>query len=73
MPKLYSKELVETLFYEFYTKIMYVEQHLNVSRRTAVTYLQKLEEHGFLISEMIGRERVYKNKVLFDLIEQANK
>ncbi|MBA3924970.1 Fic family protein [Listeria rustica] len=73
LPKLYSKELVETLFYEFYTKIIYVEQHLNVSRRTAVTYLQKLEEHGFLISEMIGRERVYKNKVLFDLIEQANK
>lgn len=34
-PKLYSRELVNLLFYEFYTKIVYIEKGLHVSRKTA--------------------------------------
>ena len=56
MPKIYSKELIEVLFYEFYTKISFVEEGLKVSRKTASTYLIKLEQAGFLSSEIIGRE-----------------
>jgi Fic family protein len=53
LPKMYSKELIDLLFYEFYTKIQYVQEGLGVSRRTAVTYIQTLEKAGFLVSEKI--------------------
>src|SRR5665647_2027132 len=68
LPKLYSKELIDLLFYEFYTKIQYIEEGLSVSRRTAVTYLQTLEKEGFLVSEKIGKERIYQNKRLYNLV-----
>jgi len=73
LPKLYSKELLEALFYQFYTKIPYIEKALNVTNRTAVTYLEKLEENGILTSEKIGRERIYKNERLFKVIKEADK
>lgn len=69
LPKIYSKELIEILFKEFYTKTIFVEKGLNVTRKTAVNYLKKLEEKGFLISEKIGKERIYQNKRLFDLVK----
>ena len=69
LPKLYSKELIELLFYEFYTKIVYIENGLSVTRKTAANYLSTLEEEGFLISERIGKERIYQNKRLYDLIK----
>ena len=69
LPKLYSKELIDLLFYEFYTKIQYIEEGLSVSRRTAVTYLQTLEKEGFLVSEKIGKERIYQNKRLYNLVK----
>ena len=57
-------ELIVLFFYEFYTKIQYIEEGLSVSRRTAVTYLQTLEKEGFLESEKNGKERIYQNKRL---------
>ena len=71
LPKIYSRELVDLLFYEFYTKTAYLENGLRVSRRTAVTYLSELEAQGFLTSERIGRERIYLNKRLFEVVRQA--
>ena len=73
LPKIYSRELVELLFFEFYTKTIYIEKGLRVSRKTAVTYLSALEESGFLTSERIGRERIYLNKRLFEVVRQAGK
>ena len=73
LPKLYTKELIDLLFYEFYTKIQYIEEGLSVSRRTAVTYLQTLEREGFLVSEKIGKERIYQNKRLYDLVKFQRK
>ncbi len=70
LPKLYSRELINLLFYEFYTKIQYIEKGLGVSRRTAVTYLGILEKEGFLVSEKIGKERIYQNKRLYDLVKR---
>ncbi len=69
LPNIYSKELIEILFKEFYTKTIFVEKGLNVTRKTAVSYLKQLEENGFLISEKIGKERIYQNKRLFDLVK----
>ena len=71
LPKIYSRELVDLLFFEFYTKTIYIEKGLRVSRKTAVTYLSALEESGFLTSERIGRERIYLNKRLFEVVRQA--
>lgn len=67
LPKIYSRELIDLLFYEFYTKIQYIEEGLGVTRKTAVNYLRALEEEGFLVSEKLGKERIYQNKRLFDL------
>ena len=69
LPKIYSKELVELLFYEFYTKINYIEKGLDISRKTASGYLASLEEAGFLTSQMVGKEKLYLNKALFDVVQ----
>lgn len=68
--KIYSKELLEALFFEFYTKISYIKKALNVSERTAQRYLDSLEKLGLLTSEKIGRERIYKNERLFTIIRE---
>jgi len=73
LPKIYSKELLEVLFFEFYTKTVYVGEALHISRGTAITYLNQLEENNFLTSEKIGKERIYKNERLFNLIKEADK
>lgn len=71
LPKLYSKELLDLLFYEFYTRTSYIERGLGVSRKTAASYLGELETAGFLTSQKIGRERIYLNQRLFNVIKQA--
>lgn len=71
LPKIYSKELLELLFFEFYTKVPYLQEKLGVSDKTAMTYLSKLEEKGFLVSEKVGRERIYKNERMFNIIKKA--
>lgn len=68
LPKIYSKELIDLLFYEFYTKTQYIQNGLGVSRKTAANYLQALEDSGFLSSQKIGKERIYQNRRLYDLV-----
>lgn len=71
LPSIYSKELVDLIFFEFYTKIAYIEDGLGVSRKTASKYLSNLEEEGFLVSKKIGRERIYLNNELFKIVQYA--
>ena len=71
--KLYSKELLEALFFEFYTKIPYIQEQLGVSDKTAQKYLDILVELGFLTSEKIGRERIYRNERLFKIIKESDR
>lgn len=68
LPKIYSKELLESLFYEVYTKISYIEKACSVTRITATSYLNQLENAGLLISEKIGREKIYKNVRLINIL-----
>lgn len=70
LPKIYSKELLESLFYEVYTKISYIEKACDVTRITATSYLNQLEKIGFLESEKIGREKIYKNIRLIRLLSE---
>lgn len=69
LPKIYRKELVDLIYYEFYTKNIYFQQQLNLSRATATKYLKLLVKEGFLIEEKVGKEVIYKNKALFSLID----
>ncbi len=69
LPKIYSKALIDLLFYEIYTKTVYIEKGLKVTRKTASSYLSSLEKEGFLVSEKIGKERIFQNKRLYDLVK----
>ena len=73
LPSIYSRDLVDLLFIEFYTKISYIEEGLNVTRKTASGYLSSLEDTGFLVSEKLGREKIYLNKALFELVKEAGR
>ncbi len=67
--KIYRKELIELIFEQPYSKIDFVVKRLNVERKAASRYLKKLEEIGLLKSEKIGREVVYINEELIDILK----
>ena len=68
LPKIYSEELLDSLFYEVYTRINYIEERCHVTRQTAATYLNSLVEARLLEFEKIGRESIYKNTRLINLL-----
>lgn len=68
LPKIYSEELLDALFYEVYTRINYIENKCGVTRQTAATYLNHLVDAGLLEYEKIGRESIYKNTRLIKLL-----
>ncbi|MGX7199564.1 Fic family protein [Enterococcus nangangensis] len=67
----YSKDLLDTLFYQFYVRPQNLVEQLGISMNTARDRLKKLEEAGILKSKKVGRELLYTNILLFDLIERA--
>ena len=67
LPKIYSDELLDSLFFEVYTRINYIEDRCGV---TAATYLSQLVDAGLLEYEKIGRESIYKNTRLIDLLKK---
>jgi Fic family protein len=68
-PKIYKKELVELLFEQHYSRIEFVVNLLNVERKAASRYLKQLEKIGVLESQKVGREVVYINKELIDVLK----
>jgi len=68
-PKIYRKELIELLFEQPYSKIDFVVKRLNVERKAASRYLKKLEQIGILKSQKIGRETIYVNKKLIEILK----
>jgi predicted RNA binding protein YcfA (HicA-like mRNA interferase family) len=40
-----------------------------ISRATATKYLKLLEKEGFIISEQVGKEVIYKNVQLLNIIK----
>jgi Fic family protein len=65
----YSKELVELLFVQPYTKIDFLVKENIGERRTASKYLKQLEEIGVLESYKSWKETIYVNRRLFDLLK----
>lgn len=69
-PKIYKKELVELLFEQPYSKIDFVVNLLNVERKAASRYLKELEKVGVLESQKVGREVLFINKNLIDILRK---
>jgi Fic family protein len=67
-PDIYTHELIEVIFNQPYCKIAILEEKKIASRNTAGKYLRKLEELGILKSEVVGRETLYKNILLFNIL-----
>lgn len=70
LPRIYTKELVETLFVHPYSKIEFLVNALRVERKAASRYLQSLEELGLLKSQKVGRERIYVNVRLMTVLSR---
>jgi Fic family protein len=68
-PKIYRKELVELLFEQPYAKIDFVVNQLQVERKAASRYLRELERIGILKSQKIGRETLYINIELVEILK----
>jgi len=68
-PKIYRKELIELLFEQPYSKIEFVVDKLKVERKAASRYLRNLEEIGVLKSEKIGRENLFLNIELIEILK----
>jgi Fic family protein len=65
----YSKELIELLFNQPYTKIEYLVNADIAERRTASKYLKQLEEIGVLESFRSHKEIIYVNTKLYELLK----
>ncbi|MEJ0104675.1 MAG: Fic family protein [Bacteroidota bacterium] len=67
-PKLYSQDLLNNLFKYPYTKIDYLQTDLEISRNTAIRYLDTLVKEGLVVKHKLSRDNYYLNSPLFDLL-----
>ena len=69
-PNVYRKELVELLFEQPYSKIEFVVNKLGVERKAASRYLKELEKIGIVEAQKVGREMLYINKELIEILKR---
>lgn len=68
--RVYSKELIETIFRQPYTKGQFLVDTGIAKRQTAAQYLRELESIGILKSQKIGKETLYLNVALYELLSR---
>ncbi|CAG4989676.1 hypothetical protein DYBT9275_00341 [Dyadobacter sp. CECT 9275] len=68
LPKVYSQDLINSLFRHPYTKIEFVKADLNVARKTAARYLDLLCDINLLHKKRLGKENYYFNDDLISLL-----
>jgi len=68
--RVYSKDLIELLFHQPYTKGQFLVDAGIVRRQTAADYLKRLEELGVLSSHKVGRENLYLNTKLYEILSK---
>lgn len=66
----YTKELIELIFRQPYTKGEFLVSAGIAERQTAAEYLKKLEKIGILHRKKIGRENLYLNVQLYKLLSK---
>ncbi len=70
LPNIYSKDLIEVLFQLPYTKRSYLERAGLGNLKTVGNYLKELENKGFLKSEQVGKEKLYLNFELMNILKK---
>ncbi len=68
--RVFSKELIELLFHQPYTKVQFIVNAGIAERKTAAEYLKELERIGVLKSKKLGKENIYLNVKLFNLLSK---
>jgi Fic family protein len=68
--RVYSKELIELLFHQPYIKGETIVQAGIAERKTAATYLRELERIGVLRGQKVGKENLYLNTKLYELLSK---
>jgi Fic family protein len=71
LPKIYSQDLINNLFKHPYTKIDFLVTDLQVTRKTASTYLEQLIEAGLVTKHRLGKENYYINEALYSYLYNA--
>lgn len=71
LPKLYSQDLLNSLFRHPYTRIEFIKNDLSVSRQTAAKYLDTLADHKFVEKVTPGRNNYYVNVQLVETIRNS--
>jgi Fic family protein len=69
LPKIYTKDLVELIFYYPYCKTKFLEDKGFGTRHTTTSYLRALEGIGILQSQKIGRELYFINRRLLNVLK----
>ena len=69
LPKIYSKDLIEIIFRLPYIKRQHLIDENIGNLKTVGNYLIALEENGFLKSIKIGKEKLYLNQQLLQILE----
>ena len=70
LPKIYSKDLIEILFRLPYSKRQNLINENIGNLKTVGNYLIALEENGFLKSVKVGKEKLYLNQKLLEIVEK---
>jgi len=70
LPKIYSYELVQTIFTQPYCRIGNLVERGIAKRQTASEYLKKLAESGVLIERQFGKEKLFVHPKLINLLRQ---
>ncbi|MFC3561037.1 Fic family protein [Pedobacter jamesrossensis] len=68
LPKIYSQDLINSLFKHPYTKIEFIKNDLGIARKTAGRHLDQLCETGLITKNKIGKENYYFNNDLIELL-----
>jgi len=68
--RVYSKELIELIFHQPYCKAQLLVDAEIAQRKTAADYLKQLEHAGFMRSQTIGKEKLYLNVELYNLLSK---
>ena len=73
LPKIYTKDLIEIIFKVPYTKRKSLIDCGLGTPKTVGNYLMALEDHGFLKFVKIGKEKLYLNYRLMEMLEKNQK
>ncbi len=71
LPRLYSQDLLNNLFFHPYTRIEFVQRDLRVTRQTAAKYLHQLVGAGILGELQQGKNTYFINQPLVALVSRG--